>query len=78
MERVVKILSHPEGKRRVLIVQRSGGHYGHEEERFSDEATEMCWFRFSQVPFSIYDSAETAEREARSRFEWLERGDKGR
>jgi hypothetical protein len=44
MERVVKILSRPEGKRRVLIVQRSGGHYGHEEERFSDEPNEMCWF----------------------------------
>jgi hypothetical protein len=83
-ERVLKTLSHPDGQRRVLIVQRTNGLYGYEIEEFRREQTEFrrepleYWMRFGQVPFSIFDSVETAEREARDRVPWLRELDTGR
>ena len=76
-ERVVKTLAHADGKRRVLIVQRANGLYGFEIEEFRSEALDFrrepleYWARFSQIPFAIFDSAETAEREVRSEITWL-------
>jgi hypothetical protein len=71
MERVLKAIYHPNGNRRLVIVQRSRGHYGYEEETFSNDPTEMCWLRRTQKPFHIYDSADTAEREACGAIGWL-------
>ena len=65
MERVLKAIYHRDRNRRVLIVERSNGHYGCQEEKFSDDARENCWLPKSQKPFSIRDSADTAEYEAR-------------
>jgi hypothetical protein len=68
---VIKLLYHPDGKQRVLIVRRSNGAYGFEEEKLSDEPGEMYWLPLSQVPLCICDSAATAEREARNSVAWL-------
>jgi hypothetical protein len=57
--------------RRVLIVQRSNGFFGFEEEYLCDETSGQYWCRYSQVPFGIFDSAETALREAHGRVTWL-------
>ena len=57
--------------RRVLIVQRSSGSFGYEEEYFSQEPLELCWCRLSQVPFCICQSAEIALKEARGRVAWV-------
>jgi glycosyltransferase involved in cell wall biosynthesis len=71
-DRVVKILYHPAGRQRVLVVQRANGSYGFEEEQLKGEAAAMDWHPVSQGAFSICDSAATAEREARSSVAWLE------
>lgn len=70
-ETVVKAMPSPDGARRVLIVQRPNGLYGFEEEYFSDEPREQCWLRGGQYPFSLCDTPQTAEREARGRIDWL-------
>jgi len=76
-ERVLKTLCHPDGRRRVLIVQRTNGLYGYEIEEFRHEPVDFrrepleYWTRFSQVPFAIFDCAEAAEREARHEIAWL-------
>jgi len=71
MAAVMRVLMHPDGKRRVLIVDRGGGRFGYEEERFSDEPDELCWLPQRQFPLCVCDSPETAEREARAAVGWL-------
>ena len=72
METVLKILAHPDRKNRVLIVRRQNGMFGFEAEKWSDEPLELCWMRSTQNPFGLFDSAETAEREARAHIGWLD------
>jgi hypothetical protein len=79
MEKTLKTFRHPDGKRRVLIVQRSNGLFGYELEElayiYDGELREQCpdtfWTRPSQNPFSLCDTPETAEREALGAIEWL-------
>ena len=76
-EHILKTLSHPDGLRRVLIVRRADGLYGYEIEEFWREEVEFrrepieYWLPLRQVPIAIFDSAETAEREARNDIAWL-------
>jgi hypothetical protein len=67
---VVKEILAPDRKRKVEIYHRRDGTFGFGELSFSDEPREMCW-----VPARSYGcraaDQETAEREARSRVEWL-------
>ena len=79
-DRVLKTLLHPDGKLHVLIIQRDNGLFGFEEEqlvRVYDEklypdCDEMVWAPSRQrSSFGIFDSPETAEREARNRIPWL-------
>lgn len=67
----LRVFLHPDGKRRVLIVERGPGLYGFEVEHFSDDPFEMCWIPFGRYSYSLCDSIETAEREAFGRVEWL-------
>ena len=70
--RVLKTITHPDGKRRVNIVERENGRFSYELETFSDEPSEKCWisdmFRRS---FPVCDSPEKAESEARERVQWI-------
>ena len=70
-EKVIKTIPHPNGTQRVLIVGRDSGFFGFEEEYFSSEPLEVAWVRLPQKSFSICDSPEGAEREARGRIKWL-------
>ncbi len=70
-EMVVQALYSKDGKHRVLIVQRDNGSFGFEEEYFSEDEWSRQWCRYSQNPFSICDSADTALREAKGRVQWL-------
>jgi hypothetical protein len=78
--RLVKTLTHPDGLRRVHIVERTSGQFGYEVEEcvrvYEDPSypDEKCWVPNGQYPLSICDSAETAEREARGRVAWLNDG----
>lgn len=71
MDVVLKVLTHSDGRRRVSIVRRTNGWFGFEEEEFSEDPLEMCWLPSAAESFAIFDAAETAEREARNRIEWL-------
>ncbi|MFZ6183680.1 hypothetical protein [Nannocystis pusilla] len=68
---VLRAFTHPDGKRRVLLVEHGPGRFGFDEERLSDVPEEQCWIPFGRYAFNICDSLETAEREARGRVEWL-------
>jgi hypothetical protein len=72
MEAVLRVLVHPGGKQRVLILDRGGGSFGYREERFSEEPDELCWLPQRQLPVCVCDSPETAEWEARSAIDWLD------
>ncbi len=71
MEQILKILTHPDGKRRVLILRRESGVLGFEEEYWSELPLELCWCHQSQGSFGLLESVDTAEREARGRITWL-------
>jgi hypothetical protein len=75
MSRIVKALYAPDRARRVLIVERADGHYGLQVEKRYENVYEgrlvaEGWRRLSDAP-SIFEAADIAEREARSRFPWL-------
>jgi hypothetical protein len=70
MEEVVQTLYSPDRKRRVHIVRRGNGTFSHEEEYFSTDEFEMCWIPLSGH-LSVFDSVDTALREARGRLNWL-------
>jgi hypothetical protein len=87
-QHVLKILPDPSGKRRLLIVRRSDGLFGYEEEelqsKYDDELGKRLgdrstiWVQCTQLPFTICDSPEAAEREARGNVKWLsQRSDAG-
>ena len=70
-ETTIKTFFSRDKLHRVLIVQRPNGHYGFEEEYFSQEPLEQCWVRTGQYPLAICDTPELAEREARGRVDWM-------
>jgi hypothetical protein len=68
-DEVLQTLYSPDRTRRLHIVRRENGTFGIEEEHFSNDEFEMCWIPRSS--HSVFDSAETALREARGRVSWL-------
>jgi len=61
---------HPDGSRRVDIIQRWDGTFGFKESLFSAE--EQAWFPLTyRRSTPILDSAETAIKEAKDRIDWL-------
>ncbi len=72
---VAKILNSPDGRRRVLIVQRSDGRFGLAEEKryrnvYEGNLVAEGWMRLS-APTAIFATVEIAEREAKDHFPWL-------
>ncbi|MFL6798311.1 MAG: glycosyltransferase family 2 protein [Xanthobacteraceae bacterium] len=70
-DHAVTLLYDPAGEKRVLILQRSDGRYGYEEERFTTNSDGARWIRIDRTPPSLSASAEIAEREARKSVGWL-------
>jgi hypothetical protein len=65
-DRIVKVLiRNSVAKLRVLVVQRTDGVYTYYRQWASPEG----WA--GDVPCGLYDTAETAESEARARVWWL-------
>lgn len=60
-----------EQRRRVVIFERADGFYTYKEEYYGDEELEMYWLPVTAYYAGIYDSAETALREAKGNVEWL-------
>jgi hypothetical protein len=69
---VVKTFVSLDGRRRVEIVRRHDGFFSFEEDEWTSEFKKPCWVPAAHHGVvSIFDSAETAEREARARVDWL-------
>ena len=71
-QRVVKTIYSADRQRKVEIVERRDGAFTFDVWQFSHEPREMCWLLFGHKGFTLTDTAERAETEARSRFGWLE------
>ena len=69
--KVVQSISDSSGLRRVDIIERADGSFGFEEWYFSRPPDEKCWVPANRQMITFTDSAESAEREARARVEWL-------
>jgi hypothetical protein len=69
---VVKTFLSLDGQRRVEIVRRHDGFFSFEEDQWTSEFGNSYWVPATHHGVvSICDSAETAEREARARIDWL-------
>jgi hypothetical protein len=66
---VVKTISDSGGLREVRIVRNADGTFGFEEWSF--ETRWNFWVRAGELTRTITDSAESAEREARTSVVWL-------
>ena len=66
-DRVVKSIPHPSGLRRVDIIRRDDGSFGFEEWYFSDDRMSNAWVSAYRQMFTVTDTFEAAEREARGR-----------
>lgn len=80
MTRVVKILLHPDGERRVLILESANGTFGYQEEALTfvyaveelrEKWPEKIWTPCRQNSLCICETPKQAEQEARGRVEWL-------
>ena len=69
--RVVKTLYSADRQRKVEIVEREDGTFTFNSFQFSHEPREMCWLLSADRGFTLTDTAERAEAEARARFSWL-------
>ena len=70
MEREVRTLLHPDGKRRIVVVQRADGLYGFRQDKLITAPQGEKWWPFLRYS-TICDSVEIAEREARAQVDWL-------
>jgi len=70
----VKRFSRPDGKQDVLINRRSDGLFdlGVEME-FEDRECEPLWMPIEYSEQGVFDSMNTAEREAKVRFPWIDK-----
>jgi hypothetical protein len=65
---ILRTFTHPDGRRRVAIVDRGGGRFGYEFELLDEE---VGWCPQRQYPLCVCDTEVIAEREARAAFPWL-------
>lgn len=68
-ERALKVIASPDGEQRVLIVQRDDGACTYRRQWLIASAPDRIWGN-TGPDLGIYDSADTAEREALARVEW--------
>jgi hypothetical protein len=65
-EEIVRIIDHPRRVKRVIIVRREDGRFTFRwQDRCGDE------WGVASIDAGMYDSADTAEAEARQRVQWL-------
>jgi hypothetical protein len=65
-EEFVREISHPGGEHRVLLIRRADGRFTYREQEWDG----LDWGPMT-IDAGVYDSAETAEMEARQRIVWL-------
>ena len=65
-EEIIREISHPAGERRLLLIRRSDGRFTYRWQ----EREGGGWGPMS-IDAGVYDSADSAEMEARQRESWL-------
>jgi hypothetical protein len=65
-EQIVQEIINVEGTRRVIVVRRSDGRF-----TYRQQAKGVSGWGPATIDAGVYDSAETAESEARQRVKWL-------
>jgi hypothetical protein len=65
-EKIVREIPHPDGKLRAVIVCRADGRFTYRTQ----ERDGQDWGP-ATIDAGVYDSADTAEMEARQRVPWL-------
>ena len=70
--RIVKEILSPDKMRKVVIFERDDGTFGFETYRFSEDPYETDWAPYGKWSICYTPDAQTAEREARGRIEWLQ------
>ena len=70
-DKVVEEIYCQNQKKRVVFFRREDGTYYYTPEYFSEDELEMCWVPSRQNSIGIYESQETAIREARGNIDWL-------
>lgn len=65
-EQIVREFNHPLGTRRVIVVRRADGRFTYRRQ----ERIGADWGQ-ATIDAGVYDSADTAEMEARQRVPWL-------
>ncbi|MBJ7609594.1 MAG: hypothetical protein JF887_09240 [Candidatus Dormibacteraeota bacterium] len=68
---VVKTIPDKSGDFEVRIVRNADGTFGFEEWEFSHHPLEQVWIPTRTRFRTVTDSAESAEREARGRVDWM-------
>jgi len=71
MFKSVKTIVHKDGKRRVVFWCRENGTFFYEQEYWDEDEYHSCWVPYGRPVAGIYDSLETAEREATGNISWL-------
>lgn len=66
---VVQEIYNKDRSRRVFIYRREDGLFSYEPWYYSEDEYEMCWI--GQRCSGLYDSQETAIREAQANVDWL-------
>jgi hypothetical protein len=68
-DRILKLIASPDGQHRVLIVQRADGAYSFRRQWLEELNEGVEWG--PPGPYAgVYDSPETAEREALACVKW--------
>lgn len=65
-EEIVREINDPSGFRRILLIRRTDGRFTYRRQ----ERGELGWGPMT-IDAGVYDSADTAEAEARQRESWL-------
>lgn len=65
-EDTIKEIPDASGNKRVVIIRRSDGRFTYRRQEKSDDGWSL-----PTIDAGVYDSAETAEMEARQRISWL-------
>ncbi len=67
----IKEIYSVDRKRKVVIYKSADGSFGFEPMKYITDDFGDSWIPYGQYSMCITDSAESAEREARGRCDWL-------
>ena len=70
-KKLIEQLTSPDQHRRVNFYQNPDGTYTYDQETFADAPEEQVWIPVASQTTKLYDSLQTARREAAANLDWL-------